>query len=66
MAKEQSTMKEIKGDEGSIVKGWARISEYRFGGLNEQEKAQFEKAQFAEDQAKKTSFVLGEPIKRRF
>jgi len=66
MAKENKLIKDAMGEESSIVKGWVGVSEYTFGGLNEQEKAQFEKAQFAEEQARKTSFVLGEPIKRSF
>jgi hypothetical protein len=68
MAKEKSTIRNEKEEnEISIVEGWASTcKEYRFGGLNEQEKAQFEKAQFAEDQAKKTRFVLGEPLHHTF
>jgi hypothetical protein len=48
-----------------ILKGWEHTSkEYKFGGLTETESAQFERAQFAEQQAERTSFVLGEPLKR--
>ncbi len=50
-----------------ILEGWSKISkEYSFGGLSEQEEAQFERAQFAEKQASRTSFVLGEPINHRY
>ena len=58
-----SAIEKAAEKEESIVEGWLRVSkDYRFGGLTEQEKAQFEKARFAEEQAKKTHFILGEPI----
>ena len=67
MAKNNSTIKSKKEGENPIVEGWSQIlKDYRFGGLSEQEKAQFERAEFAEEQAKKTRFVLGEPIKQSF
>lgn len=48
-----------------IIAGWLRIkNEYRVGNLSEHEKAQLRRAQFDEAQARKTRFVLGEPIKR--
>jgi hypothetical protein len=63
MAQEDSVIVKEESKEASIVEGWARISsEYKFGKLSEQEKAQFERAQFAEEQAKKKSFVLGMPL----
>lgn len=55
-----------KEREKSILEGWERFAkEYRPGELNEQEKARFERALFAEEQARKTSFVLGGPVKIR-
>jgi hypothetical protein len=54
----------VDDGEGKIMEGWARFSrEYTPGGLNEQEEAQFARARFAEEQAKKTGFVLGGPLK---
>jgi len=51
----------------SIVAGWSRITkEYRAGNLSDHEKAQLNRAQFNEAQAKKTRFVLGEPIRSSF
>jgi len=44
---------------------WACITQYQFSGLNEQEKAQFEKAQRLEEKATTTHFILGEPIPNR-
>jgi hypothetical protein len=53
--------------EAAIVDGWARISqEYQPRNLNEQEKAQVERASLVERQAKKTSFQLGNPIRFGF
>lgn len=50
-----------------IIAGWLRITkEYRAGSLNDHEKAQLSRAQFDEAQAKKTHFVLGEPIRNSF
>lgn len=67
MAKEKELMREIRGEEHSIVEGWKRISqEYRAGELNEQEKAQFEKARFADEQTQRKSFTLGGQINRFF
>jgi hypothetical protein len=67
MAKDQDHMKDTKGDESRIVEGWERISqEYRAGELNEQEKAQFEKARFADEQTQRRSFTLGGQINRNF
>jgi len=66
MSEDKSALGNEKEKEVSIIEGWAHISEYRFNGLSEQEKAQFDKAQFAEEQAEKTNFVLGEPIKRSY
>ena len=64
MVNKKSAVENEKKREDSIVEEWARIfKDYRFSGLNEQEKAQFERAQFAQEQGKKTHFVLGEPIK---
>lgn len=65
MAKDDSTIKD-KNKKSPIVEEWESISEYRFSGLNEQEKEQFKKLQSAEEQAKKTHFVLGKPIKHSF
>ncbi len=65
MAEDNSTIKD-NDKKGPVVEKWARISEYRFGGLNEREKEQFKKLQSAEEQAKKTYFVLGKPIKHSF
>ncbi len=51
----------------SIIAGWSRITkEYRAGNLNDHEKAQLSKAQFDEAQARKTRFVLGEPIRNSY
>ncbi|MFH0796960.1 MAG: hypothetical protein V2A65_07890 [Candidatus Omnitrophota bacterium] len=53
-----------RDNETSILKGWESVSrEYRITGLNEQEEAKFERTKLAEEQAKKTPFVLGEPIR---
>lgn len=50
-----------------IVAGWNTIlKKYNAGKLNEQEKAQFDRARFSEEQAKKNSFVLGGQINRSF
>jgi hypothetical protein len=63
----KSTIDNKKEKEDSIVEAWSRIcKEYNFSGLTDQEKAQFERAQLAEEQAKKTHFVLGEPIRNSF
>lgn len=54
-------------DEAAIVEGWSRISEdYKARDLNEHEQAQVERASLAENQAKKTPFTLGNPIKFGF
>ncbi|MBI4650805.1 hypothetical protein HY745_05870 [Candidatus Desantisbacteria bacterium] len=48
----------------AILKEWEQVSrEYCEGDLTEEEKMQFEQALFAAEQAKKTSFILGKPIK---
>ncbi|MDP3260343.1 MAG: hypothetical protein Q8M34_07135 [Thermodesulfovibrionales bacterium] len=66
MPKDKSTIGEKKS-ESSIVEGWnAVIKKYHAGKLNEQEKAQFDRARFSEEQAKKNSFVLGGQINRSF
>lgn len=62
MKAKKTKKKRSSATEESIIKGWTRISEYRFGGLSEEERAQFEKARFAEEQARRTKFVLGEPM----
>lgn len=52
-----------KEQEQKIIKGWARVTqEYQMGQLNEYEQAQIERAQLAEEQAKRTKFILGLPI----
>ena len=58
-----NSKKRISGESNqkkSILEKWERISkEYVGGELNEQEKAQFDRARFAEEQARNKSFVLG-------
>ena len=54
-------------NEEAIVNGWARIAEeYQPRNLNEQEKAQVERASLSESQAQKTPFTLGNPIRFGF
>ena len=54
-------------DDAAIVDGWARISEeYQSRDLNAHEQAQLERASLAENQAKKTPFILGNPIRIGF
>jgi hypothetical protein len=54
----------ISEEKEKIVQGWTRFSKvYRPSELDEQVKIQFDKLRFAEEQAKKTNFVLGGPIK---
>ncbi len=66
MPKDKSAIGEKKG-ESSIVEGWnAVIKKYPIEKLNEQEKAQFDRARFSEEQAKKKSFILGGQINRNF
>jgi hypothetical protein len=58
--------RENKGEKRCLpVDEWACIAQYQFSGLNEQEKAQFEKAQRLEEKATITHFTLGEPIPDR-
>ena len=53
--------------EAAIVDGWSRISEeYKARVLNKHEQAQVERQILAEDQAKKTPFTLGNPIRFGF
>mgnify|MGYP001576293313 CR=1 FL=1 len=68
MAKDKSgnNIREVE-TEKSIVEGWVSITkEYRAGELNEQEKAQFGKARFADEQTQRKSFTLGGQINRHF
>lgn len=47
-----------------IFEGWRKATTSREEGkLSEQEEAQFEKARFAEDQVRKSSFLLGGQIR---
>jgi len=63
MKKKKIIITKRKVRETKILEGLKRISkEYTFSKLSDQEMARFEKAQFAEEQAKKTPFILGEPI----
>ena len=52
-----------KEDEKAIVEGWARVAEnYEPRSLNSLEQAQVERAALNEEIAKRTPFVLGQPI----
>ena len=55
----------LKKKINSIVDGWTRLAKQKpIGKLNEQEKTQFDKARFAEEQVKSSTFVLGGQINR--
>ena len=63
----KSSVEEQKKKEVSIIEGLTRILEKKpIGKLTDQEKVQFDKARFAEEQAKKTSFILGGCINRSY
>ena len=63
MRKEKTLTAIADENEKAIVEGWIQISkEYTSGKLNDEEKAQIDRARFADEQAKKSSFVLGGPI----
>ncbi len=50
----------------SIIEGVKKLKhEDLIVKLTEQERIQFERARFAEEMTKKTSFVLGEPLHNR-
>lgn len=52
-----------KEDEAAIIAGWARFAEeYEPRSLNPLEQAQVERAVLNEEIAKRTPFVLGQPI----
>jgi len=49
-----------------IISGWNKLTKRRLlVQLKDQEKAQFDKASFAEEQVKKSKFVLGGQINRK-
>lgn len=67
MPRDKSAIDSNNKKETSIVEAWSTVSkEYRSGELNEQEKAQFDRAKFSDEQAQKSSFVLGGQINRSF
>ena len=48
----------------SILKEWRKLEgKSCIGKISEEDKLAFERAKFSEKQAKKISFILGEPIK---
>lgn len=53
-------------EEQKIIDSWVKALRERGGVvLSSEERAQFEEEAFAEEQARKTPFVLGEPLRRR-
>ncbi len=52
----------VRDDERTIIEGWVKVSKgYKTLRLNDQEKAQIDRARLADEQAKKSVFTLGGP-----
>jgi hypothetical protein len=56
-------MRKLDKEEQEIIDGWAELAEeYEPRSLNAKELAQVQQAELEEEIAKKTPFVLGEPL----